>query len=353
MHFSIFNPTLLAAGLLIAAASSAPSSRLSPSWTPLAPIPLSPRQEQTTVFVPPSAIAILGGVVPSNTSFPPVDTTSLMQFYSITDDIWITKAGMPRGLNHANAAVVDGKIYVLGGLAETGEAGEGKRVWGGVPDSWVYDPVTGLWKTIPGVPAGEERGSAAVGTYQSKIYLAGGMTELELFEHGTQKSISVVSIFDTNTNTWLSIPEAAKYIPEARDHAGATVVGAKMYVLGGRDDGQENVRDTVFVLDLCDLDAGWKTRAARMPTPRGGVAAGVIGKKIYVFGGEGNAQSETGVFDQVEAYDTVRDRWVKAGRMRLPRHGTYAASVNSKIYVPGGGVSQSGAPVSDFDAFVL
>lgn len=95
-----------------------------------------------------------------------------MQFYSITDDIWTTKADMPRGLNHANAAVVDGKIYVLGGLAETGEAGEGKRVWGAVPDSWVYDPVTDLWKTIPGVPAGEERGSAAVGTYQSNIYLA-------------------------------------------------------------------------------------------------------------------------------------------------------------------------------------
>jgi N-acetylneuraminic acid mutarotase len=273
-----------------------------------------------------------------------------MQFYSITNNTWTTKASMPKGLNHANAAVVNGKIYVLGGLAETGN--ETTRVWGSVPDSWAYDPITDAWETIPGLPTGEERGSAAVGTYESKIYLAAGMSELELFEHGKQRSVSVVSIFDTKTRTWLSVPKAAKYIPEARDHAGAAVVGSKMYVLGGRDSGQENLRDTVFVLDLCDLEAGWKTSSARMPTARGGVAAGVIGKNVYVFGGEGNVQSETGVFDQVEVYDTVRDRWAKAGKMTLPRHGTYAVGVKGKVYIPGGGVSQSGAPVSDFDVFV-
>jgi N-acetylneuraminic acid mutarotase len=255
---------------------------------------------------------------------------------------------MPRGLNHVNAAVVNGKIYVIGGLAETDN---GVRVWDAVPDSWVYDLSTDTWETIPGLPTGEERGSAAVGTYQSKIYLAGGMSKLELFANGTQDSVSVVSIFDTDTRTWLPVPEAAKYIPEARDHAGAAVVGGKMYVLGGRDRGQENVRDTVFVLDLCDLEAGWKTSSARMPTARGGVAAGVIGRNVYVFGGEGNVQSDTGVFDQVEVYDTVRNRWAKAGRMRLPRHGTYAVGVKGKVYIPGGGTSQGGEPVSDFDVF--
>ncbi|KAI4690763.1 uncharacterized protein J4E88_002236 [Alternaria novae-zelandiae] len=273
-----------------------------------------------------------------------------MQFYSITNNTWTTRASMPRGLNHANAAVVDGKIYVLGGLAETDN--ETTRVWGAVPDSWMYDPLTDAWETIPGIPTGEERGSAAVGTYQSKIYLAAGMSELELVEHGRQNSVSVVSVFDTKTRTWLAVPEAAKYIPEARDHAGAAVVGSKMYVLGGRDSGQENLRDTVFILDLCDLEAGWKTSSTRMPTARGGVAAGVIGKHIYVFGGEGNTLSETGVFNQVEVYDTVRDRWSKAGKMKLPRHGTYAVGVEGKVYIPGGGVSQSGAPVSAFDVFI-
>ncbi|KAG9189717.1 hypothetical protein G6011_06585 [Alternaria panax] len=255
MHFSIFNPTLLTGVLLITAASSAPSS----------------------ILIPPSSITILGGVIPSNTLFPLVDTTPLIQFYSITNYAWTIRSSMPQGPNHANATAVNGKIYVLSGLPGIGEAGEGRRVWGAVADSWVYDPITGLWETIPGAPAGKERGSGA----------------------------AVVSIFNTDIWTWLSVPEAAKYIPEARDHAGAAVIDAKMYTLGGRNSGQENARDTVFVLDLCDLEAVWKTSAAHMPTPRSGVAAGPIEKKVYVFGDEGNVQSETGVLNQVEVYDTT------------------------------------------------
>ena len=88
-----------------------------------------------------------------------------------------------------------------------------------------------------------------------------------------------------------------------------------------------------------------------MPTPRGGVAAGVVGKKVYVFGGEGNPAVESGVFGEVEVYNTVRDRWDSAGQMRVPRHGTYAVGVGRQVYIPGGGVRQSGAPVADFDVF--
>ena len=162
-----------------------------------------------------------------------------------------------------------------------------------------------------------------------------------------------MSVFDTKTRTWASIPHAGKHVPEARDHAGAAVVGSKMYVLGGRRDGPENARDTVFILDLCKLENGWKISSARMPTPRGGLAAGVIGEKVYVLGGEGNVQVESGVFNQVETYDTRKDSWESIGKMRVPRHGTSAVSVGGKVYVPGGGVSQGGAPVAVFDTFLL
>jgi N-acetylneuraminic acid mutarotase len=140
-------------------------------------------------------------------------------------------------------------------------------------------------------------------------------------------------------------------LPEARDHAGAAVVGSKMYVLGGRKDGQANKKDTVFVLDLCDLEKGWKTHGAKMPTARGGVATGVVGRKVYVFGGEGDTSVESGVFDEVEAYDAGKDTWESVGKMPMPRHGTYAVGVGKKVYIPGGGVLQGGAPIADFDVF--
>jgi len=124
-----------------------------------------------------------------------------------------------------------------------------------------------------------------------------------------------------------------------------------MYILGRRKDGQENKKDTVLVLDLCDLEAGWKVAEARMPTARGGIAAGVVGPKVYAFGGEGDTSVASGVFGEIEAYDTAKDSWESFGTMKLPRHGTYGVGVGKKIYIPGGGIEQSGAPVADFDVF--
>jgi N-acetylneuraminic acid mutarotase len=87
--------------------------------------------------------------------------------------------------------------------------------------------------------------------------------------------------------------------PEAEPASGSVRSNASL--------GQENVKDTVCILDLYNLKAGWKTSAAQMPTARGELAAGLMGKKVYTFGGEGNKAVESGVFDQVEAYDTVTD----------------------------------------------
>jgi N-acetylneuraminic acid mutarotase len=345
--------SLIALASILGSALSLPSpphqNDHKPTWRKLAPIPLFARQEHTTVFLPPSNIAILGGIIPNNdTQSIPVETTALMQYYDIEHNTWTTRASLPKPLNHLNAVVIDEKIYVLGGLAEESSHG---RAWRADASSWVYTPLTNTWNSLPDVPLDQLRGSAAVSVYDKKIYLAGGMSDLELSGNFTQATVSIVSIFDTETRKWLEVPQAARNMPEGRDHAGAAVLNGKMYVLGGRIGGQDNPRDTVFVLDLCNVKAGWKTRKSTMPTPRGGICAGVIGDKVYTFGGEGNTAVQSGVFDQVESYDTVKDTWKKVDTMEIPRHGTYAVGVRGKIYVPGGGILQGGRPVADFDVF--
>jgi N-acetylneuraminic acid mutarotase len=315
-------------------------------WSNLANITVAPRQEHTTFFLPPSTIGIIGGIVPEG-GF--IATTDLMQFYSITENTWETVAPMPRPLNHVNAAVSSGKIYVLGGLAD---ADDGSRAWNAVRDSWVYDPKTNKWDAISPMPEGEERGSAAIGVYDGKIYLAGGMRTLQLEGERLQDTVDTVSIYDTRRERWITVPEGARKIPGGRDHAGAGVVGDKFYVLGGRDHGQNNVKDTVFILDLRNVQRGWVTSSARMPTPRGGVAAGVVGKHIYTFGGEGNQELESGVFDSTEVYNTATDSWERLAPMKVARHGTYAVGVGSNVYVPGGGLIQGGGDaVAYFDVF--
>ena len=311
------------------------------TWHSLAPIPDEARQEHTTLALSTDTLAILGGVVPAAKL---ADTTDIMQMYDIPTDTWSSAPPIPLAMNHANAAVVGGKIYLLGGLAVAPDG-----AWRAVANSWVYDPKCSEWTPISPMPNGTARGSAAMGVHGTNIYLAGGMTILDVTGGGYQDSVSTVSVYDTVKGTWSTLSER---LPEARDHAGGSVVNSTLYVLGGRYFGSKGNRDTVFSLNLDQRNATWQTSSARMPTARGGVSAATIGTKVYIFGGEGNkAKGSDGVFNQTEVFDTVTETWEELQPMDVPRHGTSAVAVSGRIYIPGGGIYEHAGPVNTTDVF--
>ena len=122
------------------------------------------------------------------------------------------------------------------------------------------------------------------------------------------------------------------------------VIDGVFYVVGGRFNGVPNVRGTVFAMNLTSPEKIWVEKAM-MPTPRGGLSTGSIGKRIYTFGGEGSTSVvPNGVYNNVEVYDTVTDKWETLSPMPYPRHGTNAASIGCRIHIPGGGnVTAAGA----------
>ena len=311
------------------------------TWHPLANITIARRQEHSTVFLPPDSILTIGGITGDNA----FTTTDLVQRYSISHNTWEdTLPPLPTALNHPNAAVVDGTLYVFGGLAQTPEA------WSAVGDSWKYDDTLKEWISIAPVP--EPRGSAAVGVFDGKVVLTGGLKRIQLVSPYGQDTVDTVSIYDVAKDEWIPVPSNASTIPDTRDHACAAVIDRHFYILGGRERGQFSGKATVLVLDLDDIDAGWKVGPADMPTPRPGLSCGAVGSKIYTFGGEGNLRVESGVFNETEVYDVRSGTWEQLGEMDVPRHGTGAVSVGGKINVPGGGDVIGIAPVSYFDALI-
>ena len=310
-------------------------------WTSLAPIAGGVRQEHSTVVLG-NDIYIMGGIrleqsVSNGTSFP---TLSKVEVYSISQNRWRTAASLPIPMNHANAAVVDGRIYVLGGLA----AG---RVWVAFPDCYVYNPEVDHWTTLASMPAKQARGSAAIGVHGKIVYLSGGLRSLDGYPNGLQDTVGTVTSYDIKTGVWKTLTN----LPASRDHAGAALIEHTMYVLGGRTHGQANVQNTIYALNIHSPEAGW-TRKADMPTARGGLATGIVGGVAYTFGGEANpAPGSKGVYNQTEAYDTVTDTWTELATMSLPRHGTSAASVDGGIYIPGGSTSEGAQPVDTFTLF--
>jgi N-acetylneuraminic acid mutarotase len=320
---------------LLATAAWLSAVCMAETWTELANISTGTLREHCTVALSSTQIVTLGGVVTGGA------TTNQVLVYDIPKNSWSKLTTLPVGLNHCNAAAIDGKIYVLGGMTATNAA----YTWRATNASNVFDTKTGAWTALDPQPLTIPKGASAVGVYKGVIYLAGGKL-------GTnQKSVDNVIAFDTATLKWLTLPEPARSMGGGRDHIGGAVVGHKFYALGGRDTQTNNVKGDVYMLDLDNLAAGWKPMA-KLPTPRGGLSAAAVGTKIYTFGGEGNpASGARGVFPDTEAYDTETDSWTKLKPMSVPRHGTQAAAADGKIYLPGGGRASGSMDSDVMDSF--
>ena len=289
-------------------------------WTELPPIKDGPRQEESVVAVG-TDLYIIGGI-PQQLPYP---TLNKVEVFSTVTKRWRSAAPLPCTLNHGNAAVVDGKIYILGGL-------NGTSNWAAVGNGYEYDPRNNTWTHLPFMPNRTARGASAVGVHGSTIYIAGGLLDLDLITYA-QPSCATVSSYDTKTQEWTKLPS----LPEGRDHVGGAIIGDVFYVVGGRFNGVQNVRDTVFAMDVTSPQKRWIEKAT-MPTARGGLSTAAVGSRIYTFGGEGLRNvTENGVYSNVEVYDTITDKWEILSPMPFPRHGTNAATMGCSIYIPGGG----------------
>jgi N-acetylneuraminic acid mutarotase len=275
-------------------------------WAAAPALAAGPRQE-TGVAVIEGRIYVVGGLEGSRTIVTEVEA---LDTASMT---WETVSSLPAPMHHPNVAAVEGRLYVLGSLGRDDFAENG--------EVWEYDATTRTWTRRTPMPQGTQRGASGVAVVGSKIYVAGGLRGLQ--------AVNDFSAYDTTNDTWETLPS----VPTSRDHLVAGAIGGRVYVIGGRNGGLEVHTGRV---DIFDPATGSWSRGSPMPTSRAGSAAAVLDDRIYVFGGEGNAALSTGVFDDVESYDPATDSWSIHVPMPTPRHGSGAAALMGRIYVLGG-----------------
>jgi len=322
MHTAI-KCALLAGAMALSGCSSHPEERRaldagSKGWQILAPLAGGPRQE-TAVVALANEIYVIGGFIDSQT------IVSRVEAYDPKSDTWRDAAPLPRPLHHPNAAVVDGRLYVLGALVGPQFVAVG--------DVYRYDPKTNAWEQLNSMPPSTERGAGGTVAIGAKIYVAGG------YRLG---SVADFSAYDTAADTWEILPS----LSEARDHLVGGAVGGKVYAVGGRRNG--SLRGSV---DEFDPSSGAWGSKAPMLTARAGCAAAVIADRIYVAGGEGNRSAQSGVFPQNEAYDPAKNRWEALQPMLTPRHGTGGAALNGIFFVPGGATREGFGAADNNEAY--
>ncbi len=293
-----------------------------PGWVPAPAVGTGPTQETAVVAVD-DKLYVIGGF---NAQLAVVDT---LQVFDTATCEWSLGPTLPRPVHHANAAVHNGRIYVLGAM-----------------ETINFTPVGHVWSLAPGdtewqvhatMPAGQQRGAGIVATIGDRIYLAGGLRG---------GSVAQLSAYVPATDTWdTTLPP----LPVTRDHGCGGAVGGTLYATGGRSTNIGALQGEVYAYTP---GGAWEIRAA-MPTPRGGTACGVLGDRIIVVGGEGNGTASSGVFPQVESYNATTNTWIQHDPMMTPRHGMGAAVIGNSLYVPGGATVQAFGAVDTFEILTL
>jgi N-acetylneuraminic acid mutarotase len=225
---------------------------------------------------------------------------------------WTQKADMPTGRYIAGSAVVDGKIYVIGGASA------------GIPGTAVveeYDPATDTWTTRTDMPTARDGLVAAA--VDGIIYAIGG------WPTGSYNELSTVEAYDPATDTWVrraNMPTARAYM------SGIAVVDGIIYVIGGVTGANNR---TLSTLEAYDPATDTWTKKADMPTARRTVAACVVDGRIYVLGGNASYASVE-ILPTVEVYDPATDTWTQAPDMPRARNHHTASVADGKMYIIGG-----------------
>jgi N-acetylneuraminic acid mutarotase len=246
--------------------------------------------------------------------------SNVVQVWDSRTDTWEEGPPVPMPLHHATAVSVDGKVYLLGGEFE-GAGTNRPSVF--LDTVFVLDPREGTWMPRAPMPTGRSGGAAVV--LDGKIYVVGGRPPA-----GPE-----FEMYDPATDTWTVLPS----MPTARNHVGAGVIDGRIYVVGGRFG---SGFDTELTDRLEVYDPATRTWAPgpSAPTIRSGMSFAVIGRCLYIFGGERNRADPRGVFPQTEAFDARTNTWYELTPMPTPMHGQIGAAVfGGRIHVAGGSLT--------------
>lgn len=160
-----------------------------------------------------------------------------------------------------------------------------------------------------------------------------------------------VEAYDTATDSWtLKAP-----LPADVNHAAAATYHGALYVVGGYAGFPENgplhgvAGDESGRFFRYSPAADAWTELAPMPTPRGALAVGVIGDRLYAIGGFSAA---LGTLGRLEIYDFRTGRWSSGPAMRQPREHLAAAALHGALYVLGGRDFYAGRTYATAERFV-
>ena len=215
-----------------------------------------------------------------------VSVSPVLSSDDLSENFWVSKASMHTARAYLGVAVVNRKIYAIGG-DNGGYMGNvitaTARTNGVVNTNEEYDPANDTWTFKTSMPT--PRAGLAIAVYQNKIYCIGGWKN-------DYSNTNVNEVYDTAADNW----ETKAPFPSNENLLTANVVNGKIYVLP---------LDSVSTFEVYDpITNSW---ASKTPPPYQvtGFTSAVIGNRIFFEGGLMNISMKS----DIQVYDAVSDSW--------------------------------------------
>jgi non-specific serine/threonine protein kinase len=197
----------------------------------------------------------MGGFVSGDEQNPEVSD----RVYVLHGDSWDRMPSLTHARAAAAAAVVDGKIVVVGGEAD------GKLV----PETEVYEDGDG-WTDVDEITTPREHlGAASDGHY---LYAIGGR------KGGPDTNLGTLERYDPEGDRWKTL----KSMPTPIGGVGAAYIDGRLIAVGGET--PEGASDAVQAYQI--KKKTWSSsELPKLLSPRHGVAVTVLGDSLYAIGG--------------------------------------------------------------------
>ena len=300
--------------LVLAAAVSWTHPAAAQNWEKVSELP-EPRAGAAAVEMD-GDVYIIGGRSHSSRA------TSKVFRYDPESNSWESGDDAPPDLKqprvNAAAAVLDGKIFVIGGRGPGGDVLQSVEV---------YDPELRERLDYPDTKRQREGATAII--LRENLFVIGGSDQGE-------RALDTVERFDVENDRWEEISEWR--LDRPRVSSAAAVLNGTVYIFGGF-----NTFGPVGQVQEYDAQSG-SVSETDMPLARGALGAAPVQREIYVIGG----RSRDRVLDVTQVFRPDNSTWREEARLNVPRYSFSAVTVDSTIFVFGGLGGQS-VPLSSVE----
>lgn len=242
-------------------------------WTRLATLPQARHH---------IALAAQGGLIYGvggfSGGFPNWQAQADVFVYDPAANRWRAGVPLPRPRAEGVVAAAGGQVHVIGGRVRASEDARHFNEHADTALHEAFDPRTDRWDRLPDAPTA--RNSAASAVIDGKVYVVGGR-QAHKQPDGSLRQVNVpaLEVFDPATGRWTTRAP----MPQAQGGLAAAAHGGKLYVFGGEQwVPQQKVFADSWVYD--PATDRWSALPP-LPTPRHGLAAAAVGDRIHVFGG--------------------------------------------------------------------